>query len=59
MTKPHRVVRLIQHEESFEVRVSHFVYFDDDAGRRAVSGRLTREAALDQAQQLARDEDGK
>jgi hypothetical protein len=31
--------QIIQHEDSFEVR-------DDNAGRRAVTGRMTREAAF-------------
>jgi hypothetical protein len=30
------VVRIIKHEESFEVRVSTFFYFDDNPGRRSI-----------------------
>lgn len=49
-----RVVRLIQHEESFEVRVSTYVYYDDVAGRRAINGRLTKDQALEEATRIAR-----
>lgn len=44
---------IVQHEESFEVRWPggrKFFYFDDNAGRRAVSGRMTSEAAYVAAQ---------
>ena len=45
-----------QHEESFEVTKPdgsiEFVYFDDNAGRRAINGRLSKEAALKQAQSM-------
>lgn len=58
MSAPNTVVRLIQHDESFEVRVSTFVYFDDVAGRRAISGRPTREKALEEATRIARQERG-
>ena len=34
------VVRIIKYEESFEVRVSTFFYFDDNPGRRAVNNRM-------------------
>jgi hypothetical protein len=37
------VVRIIKHQESFEVRVSTFFYFDDNPGRRAVNNRMTPE----------------
>jgi hypothetical protein len=39
------VVRIFKHEESFEVRVSTFFYFDDHPGRRAITKRMTPEAA--------------
>jgi hypothetical protein len=45
--------QIIQHEESFEVRHPggrKFFYFDDNAGRRAVSGRMTSAAAYVAAQ---------
>lgn len=57
-TPNQRAVRLIQHDESFEVRVSTFVYFDDVAGRRAITGRPTREQALQKATEIARQERG-
>lgn len=44
---------IIQHVESFEVRRPSgrkFFYFDDNAGRRAVSGRMTSEQAFAAAQ---------
>ncbi|KYK44526.1 hypothetical protein A1D31_14095 [Bradyrhizobium liaoningense] len=50
------VVRLIQHEESFEVRVSTFVYFDDNPGRRSINGRPSRQDAEHQAKEIARAE---
>jgi hypothetical protein len=40
--------QIIQHEESFEVQWPggrKFFYFDDNAGRRAISGRVTSAAA--------------
>ena len=39
------VVRIIKHQESFEVRVSTFFYFDDNPGRRAINKRMKSEAA--------------
>lgn len=44
---------IIQHEESFEVQWPggrKFFYFDDNAGRRAISGRMASEKALLAAQ---------
>ncbi|MCK1543393.1 hypothetical protein IVB12_15865 [Bradyrhizobium sp. 179] len=49
-------VTIHRHEESYEVRVSYFFYFDHDASRRAVSGRDTPEQALEKAKALARAE---
>ncbi|MGY8677282.1 hypothetical protein Q2941_05620 [Bradyrhizobium sp. UFLA05-153] len=44
---------IVQHEESFEaVRADgsvEFFYFDDNAGRRVITGRLSREAAFAKA----------
>lgn len=54
MTKPYTTVRIIPHEESFEVRVSTYFYFDNDASRRAVSGRDDQETAKGKAQEFAR-----
>jgi hypothetical protein len=50
--------QIIQHEESFEVRWPggrRFFYFDDNSGRRAVTGRMTREAAFAAAQAFLAD----
>jgi hypothetical protein len=45
---------IVQHEESFEaVRADgsvEFFYFDDNASRRAINGRLSREATFAKAQ---------
>jgi hypothetical protein len=54
MSKPYTTVRIVPHEESFEVRVSTYFSFDGDAGRRAVSGRVDQETAKKQAQEFAR-----
>lgn len=51
---PPPLIRIIPHPESVEVRVSTFIYFDDDPGRRSVTGRLTRQQAEDAAKTLAR-----
>lgn len=56
MTQPHTTVRIIQHEESFEVRVSTFYYFDNDPSRRSINGRVDQETAKVQAQEFARKE---
>jgi hypothetical protein len=49
--------QIIQHEESFEVRVPptqrKFFYFDENAGRRAVTGRMTKQQALKAAQEYS------
>jgi hypothetical protein len=40
---------IVQHSESFEVKWPggrKFFYYDDNAGRRAISGRMTSEQAL-------------
>lgn len=59
--KPYTHVRLIQDDDGnikqrFEVRVSTFVEFDDNAGRRAVSGLPTKKQAMEIAQEIARSE---
>lgn len=57
--KPYTHVRLIADDgprSRFEVRVSTFIEFDNDAGRRAISGHPTREQALEQAKEFARRE---
>jgi hypothetical protein len=47
---------IVHHEESFEVILAdgriEFVYFDENAGRRAINGRLSKEKAFVRAQQL-------
>ena len=50
-------VRLIQDKtrDRFEIRVSTFVEYDDNSGRRAVSG-LPEKRALVIAQEIARSE---
>jgi hypothetical protein len=49
---------IIQHEESFEVRIPpgkrKFFYFTENAGRRAITKRMTKEAALLAAQDFLR-----
>jgi hypothetical protein len=52
------VVRIIKHEESFEVRVSTFFYFDDNPGRRAINNRMTPEAAEQAAKAYAKVQRG-
>ena len=58
--KPYTYVRLIFDENDalnrYEIRVSTFVEFDDDAGRRAVTGKPTKEQALEIAKEIARSE---
>ena len=54
ITAPHIKPGIVQHEESFEaVRPggeTEFFYFDDNAGRRAISGRHTKARAFELAQ---------
>lgn len=50
------IVRLIKHAESYEVRVSTFIYYDDDPGRRSINGRPSSENAQERAKQIARAE---
>ena len=46
-----RPVKIIQHRESFEVRsddgaIVRQFFFDDNASRRAISGKMTRKQAF-------------
>jgi hypothetical protein len=59
--KPYTHVRLILSNDGhinqrYEVRVSTFVQFDDDAGRRAVTGAPTKAEAEETAKEIARSE---
>lgn len=59
--KTYTHVRLIQDDDGnikqrFEIRVSTFIEFDDNAGRRAISGQPTKERALEMALEIARRE---
>lgn len=57
--KPYTHVRLIQDDDKlhrFEDRVSTFIEYDDNAGRRAVTGKPTKKQALEFAQEIARSE---
>jgi hypothetical protein len=57
--QPYTYVRLLADDgpkSRFEVRVSTFIEFDDNPGRRAISGHLSRAQALEQAKQIARNE---
>jgi hypothetical protein len=52
MTQP-EPPRIVQHVESFEVRKNGqraFFYFDEIEGRRAITGRTTKQKALERAQ---------
>jgi hypothetical protein len=52
------VVRIFKREESFEVRVSTFFYFDDNPGRRAINKRMKSEAAEAAARAYAKVQRG-
>jgi len=39
------LIRVIPQEESIEVRLSTYLYFDDNPDRRSINGRLSREQA--------------
>jgi hypothetical protein len=57
--QPYTHVRLIADDgpkSRFEVRVSTFIEFDENAGRRAISGHPSRAQALERAKQIARSE---
>jgi hypothetical protein len=54
-------MKIIEHPESFEVRDAddkpvRFFYFDDNPGRRAFSGRMTRKQAEQEAKAFAGSE---
>jgi hypothetical protein len=51
---PSTTVRLIKHEESYEVRVSTFFHFDDNAGRRSINNRPSPEQTLQEARAFAK-----
>lgn len=56
--KPYTHVRLIEDVERgdrYEIRVSTFIEFDDNPGRRAITGRPTKERALEMAKEIARE----
>lgn len=55
--KPYSYVRLYEDKGGiarYEVRVSTYIEFDDNAGRRAISGLPSKTQALQQAKELAR-----
>jgi hypothetical protein len=54
MDKP--IIRIIQHDESIEVRVSRFFYFDENSARRSINRRVTKKEAEETAKKAARDE---
>lgn len=59
--KPYTNVRLILHDDGnlnqrYEVRVSTFVQFDENAGRRAVTGHPSKAEAMEIAKEIARRE---
>ncbi|HZR74538.1 hypothetical protein [Bradyrhizobium sp.] len=54
MDKP--TIRIIRHEESIEVRVSRFFYFDENTGRRTITKRMSRQEAEEAAKAAARAE---
>jgi hypothetical protein len=51
-------VRIFKHEESFEVRVSTFFYFDDDPGGRSITKRMKPEEAEAAARAYAKVQRG-
>ena len=57
MPKPYTHVRLIEDKERiarFEVRISTFIEYDENPGRRAISEKPSREEALKIAKELAK-----
>lgn len=56
-------VRLMPWQESYEVRLPDgtrkFFYFDENAGRRSINGRLSQPEAPEQAKKFAREEQDK
>jgi hypothetical protein len=58
-SKPYTYVRLIEDKGGiarYEVRVSTFIEFDEDKGRRAVNGKPDKARALEIAREIARSE---
>lgn len=58
--KPYTVVRLLFDKDDpldrYEIRVSHYVEWDENPGRRAVTGKPSKAEALEIAKQIARRE---
>lgn len=57
--KPYTHVRLILDDgikERYEIRVSTFIEFDSDPGRRAISQKPSKSQAETQAKEIARSE---
>jgi hypothetical protein len=40
--------------DRYEIRVSTFIEYDDNPGRRAINGKPTKEQALQMAKEIAR-----
>lgn len=61
--KPYTIVRLMFDKDDpldrYEIRVSHFVEFDENPGRRAVTGKPSKKQALEIAKEIARREKAK
>jgi hypothetical protein len=53
-----KVIRIIKHTESYEVRISQFLYFDDNPGRRSINNRMSPQEAEEAAKALARVDRG-
>ncbi|MDB5584821.1 MAG: hypothetical protein JWR80_9997 [Bradyrhizobium sp.] len=61
-SKPYTHVRLILDEGGiarYEIRVSTFVEFDENPGRRAINGKPSKEEAIEIAKEIARREQAK
>jgi hypothetical protein len=58
--KTYTHVRLLEDpeplKERFEIRVSTFIEFDDDPGRRAISRKPSKKQALERAKEIAKSE---
>lgn len=58
--KPYTHVRLILDKSDalnrYEIRVSHYVEFDENPGRRAINKKPSKKAALEIAKEIARRE---
>jgi hypothetical protein len=53
MTDDKPLIRIIPHEECIEVRASRFFYFDENPGRRSITGRISRMKAEEAAKAYA------